>query len=93
MAPPSPTAKLGLYGKGTYDVMKARGDAKKALQLHQKFYPVFKDLFIESNPVPVKAALAMMGQMEEECRLPLAPMAAKNRETLRATLKSCGVLK
>ncbi len=39
----------------------ARGDARKAAQLHEKFYPLFKDLFIETNPVPVKAALAMMG--------------------------------
>jgi len=69
------------------------GDAKKALQIHQKFYPIFKDLFIETNPVPVKAALAMMGLIEEEYRLPLAPMAAKNRETLRVSLKNCGVLK
>src|SRR5882757_6972821 len=69
------------------------GQTKKALQLHQKFYPLFKDLFIETNPVPVKAALAMMGQIEEEYRLPLVPMSEKNRETLRATLKSCGVLK
>ena len=66
---------------------------KKALALHQKLYPLFKDLFIETNPVPVKAALAMMGQIEEEYRLPLVPMAAKNREILRATLKGCGILK
>jgi 4-hydroxy-tetrahydrodipicolinate synthase len=71
----------------------ASGDTKKALQLHQKFYPLFKDLFIETNPVPVKAALAMMGQIAEEYRLPLVPLAAKNRETLRATLKNCGLLK
>ena len=69
------------------------GDTKKAQQLHQKFYPIFKDLFIETNPVPVKAALAMMGQIEEEYRLPLVPMSPKNREALRATLKACGVLK
>ena len=69
------------------------GDAKKAQQLHQRLYPLFKDLFVETNPIPVKAALAMMGQIEEEYRLPLAPMAAKNRETLRATLKNSGVLK
>jgi len=69
------------------------GDAKKALQLHEKYYPLFKDLFIETNPVPVKAALAMMGQIQEEYRLPLVPMAAKNREVLKATLKNCGVLK
>src|SRR5204863_8598478 len=48
-----------------------RGQAKKALQLHQKFYPLFKDLFIETNPTPVKAALAMMKLIEEEYRLPL----------------------
>lgn len=69
------------------------GNAKKALQLHQKFYPVFKDLFIETNPVPVKAVLAMKGVIEEEYRLPLVAMSAKNKETLRATLKTAGVLK
>jgi len=69
------------------------GDAKKALQLHQKFYPVFKDLFIESNPVPVKAVLAMKGLIEEEYRLPLVAMTAKNKELLKATLKTAGILK
>ncbi len=54
---------------------------------------MFKNLFIETNPQPVKSALAMMGMIKEEFRLPLAPMSAKNRNTLRATLESCGVLK
>jgi 4-hydroxy-tetrahydrodipicolinate synthase len=71
----------------------ASGDAKKALQLHQKFYPLFKDLFIEGNPGPVKAALATLGQIQEEYRLPIVPMAAKNRATLLATMKAVGVLK
>jgi len=71
----------------------AMGKTSVALKLHQKFYPVFKDLFIETNPVPVKAALAMMSVIEEEYRLPLVKMSAKNRETLRATLTACGVLK
>ncbi len=71
----------------------AAGKIAEAQKLHAKFYPVFKDLFIETNPVPVKAALAMMGMMEEEYRLPLVPMDAKNKEVLRATLKSAGVLK
>jgi 4-hydroxy-tetrahydrodipicolinate synthase len=71
----------------------AAGDMKKALQIHQKLYPLFKDLFIETNPVPVKAALAMMGVIEEEYRLPLVQMSAKNHATLKATLKKCGVLK
>lgn len=69
------------------------GDSKKAMRLHQKLYQLFKDMFIETNPIPVKAALAMMGQIEEEYRLPLVPMSAKNRETLRATLKNCGLLR
>ena len=68
-------------------------NVKKALQIHQKFYSLFKDLFIETNPIPVKAALAMMGQIEEEYRLPLVPMSAKNREILQATMKACGILK
>ena len=71
----------------------ASGQTKKALQLHQKLYPLFKDLFIETNPVPVKAALAMMGQIEEEYRLPLVPMGGKSRETLKATLKAVGLMK
>jgi 4-hydroxy-tetrahydrodipicolinate synthase len=70
----------------------AAGKTGAALRLHQKYYPLFKDLFIETNPVPVKAALAMMGQIEEEYRLPLVPMSAKNREVLRATMKAVGVL-
>ena len=71
----------------------AAGDLRAALKLHQQYYPVFKDLFIETNPVPVKAALAMMGLITEEYRLPLVPMAPKNRETLQHTLRACGVLK
>ena len=70
----------------------ARGQIRKASQLHAMFYPLFKDLFIETNPVPVKAALAMLGQIEEEYRLPLVPMSAANRAKLRATLKACGIL-
>lgn len=71
----------------------AAGKIAEAQKLHAKYYPLFKDLFIETNPVPVKAALAMMGMMEEEYRLPLVPMDAKNKELLRMTLKSAGVLK
>lgn len=71
----------------------ARGKPDAALKLHAKYYPMFKDLFIETNPVPVKAALAMLGLCEEEYRLPLVPMNPKNREIVKATLKACGVMK
>lgn len=71
----------------------AIGKPAIALKLHEKFYPLFKDLFIETNPLPVKAALAMLGMMQEEFRLPLVPMSGRNRDVLKATLKMCGVLK
>ena len=70
----------------------ATGKSAAALRLHEKFYPLFKDLFIETNPTPVKAALAMMKLIEEEYRLPLVQMNPKNWEALRTTLKRCGVL-
>lgn len=70
----------------------ASGNTSQALKLHQKYYPVFKDLFIETNPVPAKAALAMLGKCEEEYRLPLCKMSAANRAQLARTLKACGVL-
>ena len=71
----------------------ASGKGAAALKLHEKFYPLFKDLFIETNPTPVKAALAMMKVIEEESRLPLVPMDPKNWYILRTTLKRCDVLK
>ncbi len=70
----------------------ARGDVKKAAALHARYYPLFKDLFIETNPTPVKAALAMMKLIEEEYRLPLVPMNPKHWDVLRTTLKRCDVL-
>ena len=68
------------------------GDFATALVIHKKYYKLFRHLFIESNPIPVKAALAMMGLIEEEYRLPLCPLAAKNREILAATMKGCGLI-
>lgn len=71
----------------------ACGDFAAARKLHDRYYPVFKDLFIETNPGPVKAAAAMLGQIKEEYRLPLAPMNASNRAALKRTLIQCGILK
>jgi 4-hydroxy-tetrahydrodipicolinate synthase len=69
------------------------GKSAAALRVHEKFYPLLKDLFIETNPIPVKAALAMMKFISEEYRLPLVPMNPENRNALRATMKRCGILK
>jgi 4-hydroxy-tetrahydrodipicolinate synthase len=65
----------------------AAGRHKEALAIHENYYDLFRDLFIETNPVPVKSALAMMGVIHEEYRLPLVPMAKENKARLRATLK------
>ncbi len=70
----------------------SKGHHAAALKLHDRYFPLFKNLFIETNPQPVKSALAMLGMIKEEFRLPLAPMSAKNRNSLRATLVACGVL-
>ena len=64
----------------------AKGDFAAALKYHKRYYRLFKDLFIESNPIPVKAAMAMLGMINEEYRLPLCEMAPANREKLKATL-------
>jgi 4-hydroxy-tetrahydrodipicolinate synthase len=71
----------------------AEGRPAAALKIHAKFFPLFRNLFVEANPGPVKAALAMLGQMEDELRLPLVSIEAKNRELIRATLRECGILK
>lgn len=67
------------------------GESAKARAIHQKYYPLFKDLFIEPNPVPAKFALARLGKMTADVRLPLCEMSASNAEKLTATLKACGL--
>lgn len=68
------------------------GNWKRALELHRKYYQLFNDMFIDTNPIPVKSAMAMMGLIEEVYRLPLCPMSEALREKLRQTLKNSGVL-
>ncbi len=68
------------------------GRSAAALKLHTRYYPLFKDLFLETNPVPVKAALALLGVMDGELRLPLVPLSPPNREKLVQTLQACGVM-
>jgi len=70
----------------------AAGDGRKARKLHARLYPLFKNLFVESNPTPVKAALAMQGLIADELRLPLVPASPKAREVVRQTLTDLGLL-
>ncbi|MBW1973007.1 MAG: 4-hydroxy-tetrahydrodipicolinate synthase [Deltaproteobacteria bacterium] len=70
-----------------------QNDYKKARELHYKTFPLSRDLFLETNPVPVKTALALMGMITGELRLPLAPMLETNKKKLEKTLKLYGLLK
>lgn len=64
-----------------------RKDFDKAMKLHYELFDLMQVNFIETNPQPVKTALAMMGKIEEIFRLPLVPMSAKNKEILKVVLK------
>jgi 4-hydroxy-tetrahydrodipicolinate synthase len=69
-----------------------KGDFARATKLHNRLLPLMNFNFVESNPIPVKAALAMMGLVREEYRLPLLPLSAKHRPHLRAILKELGLV-
>lgn len=68
------------------------GRFEEARRLNRLLTPVFKAMFIESNPIPVKAALAMLGMIEEVYRLPMTPISPANRAKLAAVLGDAGVL-
>lgn len=68
------------------------GRYDKAREIHLRLYPLFKDLFIEPNPVPVKAALALAGRMRPSVRLPLCEMSLGNHQKLEVTLRSLNLL-
>jgi 4-hydroxy-tetrahydrodipicolinate synthase len=68
------------------------GDINRARQLHDKMVPLIDALFIETNPVPVKAALSMMGKIDYDIRLPLCKMSESNYEKLRKAMKDYGLI-
>ncbi|MBI4398637.1 MAG: 4-hydroxy-tetrahydrodipicolinate synthase [Candidatus Omnitrophica bacterium] len=68
-----------------------QGDIEEARALHFEMFGLAKVLFIETNPIPVKAGLALMGKIEEQYRLPLCPMSKDNKEKLRNVLSGLGV--
>lgn len=63
------------------------GKPDKAKKLHYEMLELHRTMFIESNPIPVKTSLAMMGRMKEEFRLPITPMAKANKKRLESVLK------
>lgn len=68
-----------------------KGDYGEARRLHHKLSPLFKNCFVESNPIPAKAALASMGLIENTLRLPLIPATKATCELMRETVKDLGL--
>jgi len=81
--------------RDTADLVHAAldGDFKRARELHYKLYPLARAAFLETNPIPIKEAMAMAGMLEPEFRLPMCRMTDANRERLRAILKPYGLVK
>jgi 4-hydroxy-tetrahydrodipicolinate synthase len=70
----------------------ARGDFAEGRRIHNRLLRLMNLNFVESNPIPVKASLALLGLCEESFRLPLCPSTEGTRESLRAALKELGLL-
>ena len=97
---------MALGGKGVISVasnivpdrMKAltraalTGKWDEARSRHYELLPLFKAIFIETNPIPVKTALALMGKCREEFRLPMCPMSPANKEKLTEVLREYSLI-
>ncbi len=68
------------------------GDLDKAREIHYKLLSLNNAMFLETNPIPVKTALALMGKVEESFRLPLCSMSDKNKEALKKVMQDFGVI-
>ncbi len=68
------------------------GDFAGARAIHRRFHPLMEINFVESNPIPVKAAMAEMGLLEPVWRLPLVPPKAENQARIRAVLEALGLV-
>ena len=80
--------------RDTADMVKAweAGNVDTAKELFYKLFPLCQAMFYETNPVPIKTSLALMGKIRDELRLPLAPMAPANLERLKKALQDYGLL-
>jgi 4-hydroxy-tetrahydrodipicolinate synthase len=80
--------------RDTADMVRAweEGNVDRSSELFYKLFPLCQAMFYETSPVPVKTSLALMGRVEEELRLPLAPMAKANRDRLEKALRDYGLI-
>src|SRR5262245_54511330 len=69
------------------------GDWKRARDLHLRLFPLCRAMFIETNPIPVKEAMAMLGMIEPEYRLPMCRMSDANRQKLKTILEQAHLIK
>ena len=96
---------MALGGKGVISVLSnllpqrvkaladaaASGNFAEAARLHHRLFPLFKAMFLETNPIPVKAAMAMVGRDSGQLRLPMCEISADNKRLLAAALEAGGV--
>lgn len=77
------------------DLVKSwsQGSPERAKRLHLSMFPLMRSLFVETNPIPVKAAMAHLGLCREEMRLPLVPLSADSRKKLIAAIKHCPLVR
>jgi 4-hydroxy-tetrahydrodipicolinate synthase len=68
------------------------GDWKRARELHLKLFPLCQAMFCETNPIPVKTAMALMGMIGGELRMPLCPMSEANLSKLKAAMRAYGLI-
>jgi 4-hydroxy-tetrahydrodipicolinate synthase len=70
-----------------------KGNIKRAREIHYKLLPLIKAVFLETNPIPIKTAMGLLGMCEPELRLPMCPMSAQNHDSLKKALVNYGLLK
>jgi len=68
------------------------GDVNKAREIHLRMLPLFSAMFYETNPIPVKVAMSLMGMISDEIRLPLCKMSDENLTKLKTVLKEYGLI-
>lgn len=69
-----------------------RGESNRARELHYKLFPLNEAMFLETNPIPVKVSLSIMGKVRDEFRLPLCSMSPGNLQKLKAAIKEYGLI-
>ena len=80
-------------GGATNQPIRLEGDPEQAGKIHYELLPLFKAMFIETNPIPVKTTLAEMGMIAEEFRLPLCRMSEENRSKLLSVISHYKLIK